>query len=62
MLTLLLFAAVCFLAYSNGSNDNFKGVASLYGSKTASYRACLTWATAATAAGSVCAIFQARGC
>ncbi|HEX8704535.1 MAG TPA: inorganic phosphate transporter, partial [Myxococcaceae bacterium] len=61
MLTLLLFAAVCFLAYSNGANDNFKGVASLYGSKTASYRACLTWATAATMAGSVCALFLAQG-
>ena len=23
-----------FLAYSNGANDNFKGVASLFGSKT----------------------------
>jgi PiT family inorganic phosphate transporter len=61
MLTVLLFAAVCFLAYSNGANDNFKGVASLYGSKTASYRACLTWATATTFAGSVCALFLAQG-
>ena len=61
MLTLLLFTAVCFLAYSNGANDNFKGVASLFGSKTASYRACLSWATATTMAGSVCAIFLAQG-
>ena len=29
----LLFLATCFLAYSNGANDNFKGVASLFGSR-----------------------------
>ncbi len=45
MIFVLLFLAACFLAYSNGANDNFKGVASLYGSKTASYRTALTWAT-----------------
>lgn len=61
MLTVLLFLAVCFLAYSNGANDNFKGVASLFGSKTASYRACLTWATVTTFAGSTCALFLAQG-
>jgi hypothetical protein len=27
MLVALIFLAVCFLAYSNGANDNFKGVA-----------------------------------
>ena len=27
-----LFIAALFLAYSNGANDNFKGVATLYGS------------------------------
>lgn len=27
----LLFAAACLLAYTNGANDNFKGVASLFG-------------------------------
>jgi PiT family inorganic phosphate transporter len=61
MLTLLLFVAVCFLAYTNGANDNFKGVASLYGSKTASYATCLRWATVTTAAGSVCAFLLAQG-
>jgi PiT family inorganic phosphate transporter len=25
-----LLLAVCFLAYSNGANDNFKGVATLF--------------------------------
>ena len=43
-MTLLLFLAACFLAYSNGANDNFKGVASLFGSKTTSYGAAIGWA------------------
>jgi inorganic phosphate transporter, PiT family len=42
-LALLLFA-VCFLSYANGANDNFKGVASLYGSGAANYRVALSWA------------------
>lgn len=56
---LLLFLAAGFLAYANGANDNFKGVASLYGSRTCSYRTALTWATLTTFAGSVCSIFLA---
>jgi inorganic phosphate transporter, PiT family len=56
----LLFVTVCFLAYSNGANDNFKGVASLFGSGTTSYRAALTWATITTLAGSICALFLAQ--
>ncbi len=59
-MTILLILAVAFLAYSNGSNDNFKGVASLFGSGTASYRTAITWATVATFAGSVCSIFLAQ--
>lgn len=58
-LLLCLLLAVCFLAYANGANDNFKGVASLYGSRTASYRTALAWATATTAAGSLAAFFLA---
>ena len=54
-----LFLAVAFLAYANGANDNFKGVASIYGSHTASYRTALAWATATTAAGSIAALFLA---
>ncbi len=57
---ILLFLATCFLAYSNGSNDNFKGVASLYGSRTASFRTALAWATVTTFAGSISAIFLAQ--
>ena len=55
-----LFLATCFVAYSNGANDNFKGVASLFGSRTCSYRVAISWATVATFAGSVTAIFFAE--
>jgi inorganic phosphate transporter, PiT family len=54
-----LFLATVFLAYSNGANDNFKGVAALYGSGIASYRRALSWATLTTGAGSIAAIFWA---
>ncbi|MEY2489838.1 MAG: inorganic phosphate transporter, PiT family [Verrucomicrobiota bacterium] len=60
MIFVLLFLAACFLAYSNGANDNFKGVASLYGSRTASYRTALTWATIMQFAGSITSIFLAQ--
>ncbi len=60
MLSALIFLAVCFLAYSNGANDNFKGVASLFGSRTCGYRTAISWATVATLAGSVAALFLAQ--
>ena len=60
MLLLLLFLATCFLAYSNGANDNFKGVSSLYGSQTATYGTALAWATVTTLAGSIASIFVAQ--
>ena len=56
----LLFLATCFLAYSNGSNDNFKGVASLFGSRTCGYRTAINWATITTFAGSILSIFLAQ--
>jgi phosphate/sulfate permease len=37
----LLIAIVLALAYANGANDNFKGVATLYGGGTLSYRQAL---------------------
>lgn len=55
-----IVAATVFLAYSNGANDNFKGVATLFGSGTASYRRAIWWATAATFVGSACSIFLAE--
>ncbi len=57
---ILLFIAVCFLSFANGANDNFKGVASLYGSGAASYRVALFWATLSTLAGSLCALYLAQ--
>ena len=61
-LTLIcIAAAVLFLAYSNGANDNFKGVATLCGSQTTSYRVALAWATLTTLAGSLLALWLAHG-
>ncbi|MCB0367436.1 MAG: inorganic phosphate transporter [Bdellovibrionaceae bacterium] len=59
---LILFGIVVglILAYANGANDNFKGVATLYGSKTTSYRGALALATIATLAGSILALFIAK--
>jgi PiT family inorganic phosphate transporter len=48
------------LAYSNGANDNFKGVATLLGGRTTSYRRALVWATTTTALGSVAALVFAQ--
>src|SRR6266480_823721 len=60
MIFVLLFFATCFLAYSNGANDNFKGVASLFGSRTCDYRTAIVWATITTFAGSIASIFLAQ--
>src|SRR3954462_11736756 len=57
----VILLAVLALAYANGANDNFKGVATLFGSGTASYRTALVWATATTLAGSLCALLLAHG-
>jgi len=57
----LIVIAVLLLAYSNGANDNFKGVATLFGSGTCSYKAALTWATVTTFAGSMLALVLAGG-
>lgn len=61
MLTALLVIAVCSVAFTNGANANFKGVASLYGSGTATLRRALYWGTATTFAGSIAAAFLAEG-
>lgn len=57
----LVAVAVVFLAFANGANDNFKGVATLYGSGTASYRTSLAWASITTLAGSLLAPVLAAG-
>ncbi len=51
-----LLLAVLFVAYANGANDNFKGVATLFGSGTSGYRGALAWGTLTTFAGSVAAL------
>lgn len=59
MIFVFLFLAASFLAYSNGANDNFKGVATLFGSGTTNYKKAITWATVTTLSGSIAAIFLA---
>jgi inorganic phosphate transporter, PiT family len=61
MLVSALLLAAVFLAFANGANDNFKGVATLYGSNGASYRTALALATVATLAGSIASVFLADG-
>ena len=56
---LFLVLAVLFLAYANGANDNIKGVATLIGSGTTSYRQALIWATGMTLLGSLAALMVA---
>lgn len=56
MLVVLLVVCVFFLAWANGANDNFKGVATLYGSATTTFRTALIWATGATLAGSLVSV------
>lgn len=56
----LLVCLVLAVAYSNGANDNFKGVATLYGSKTTSYKSALIWATVTTIAGSLVSLMLAQ--
>ncbi len=59
MILVLLIAVACLLAYSNGANDNAKGIATLYGSRTTDFRKAIQWATVMTLLGSVAAAFLA---
>ncbi len=59
MIWIVLFVAGILLAYANGANDNYKGVATLLGSGTCRYREALWWGTGTTFLGSVCSIFLA---
>jgi inorganic phosphate transporter, PiT family len=56
-----IFLLGLMLAFANGSNDNFKCVATLYGSKTLSYKQALCLATLVTLAGSLIAIYLSSG-
>ena len=55
----LIILSTLLVAYANGANDNFKGVATLFGSGTADYRKALWWASITTFAGSITAFFFA---
>jgi PiT family inorganic phosphate transporter len=58
-MVVFILLAVIFLTYFNGANDNFKGVATLWGSGTLQYSSALSIATIATFAGSICSYFFA---
>lgn len=58
-MAIALIIAVLWLAYSNGANDNFKGVATLYGSGAATFNRARAWATIATIAGSLVSVVLA---
>ncbi len=60
MLALIILVGL-LLAFANGANDNFKGVATLRGSGTVGYSKALAWATLTTALGSATAIVLAKG-
>lgn len=60
VLTIIIVLAALWLAYGNGANDNFKGVATLYGSDTTTFKGALWWATATTFAGSLVSVAIAR--
>jgi PiT family inorganic phosphate transporter len=60
-MTWVVLGVVTLLAWSNGSNDNFKGVSTLYGSGSASYRTSLVLATVAQLVGSLLTLVLAAG-
>ncbi len=57
----LTAAAVMALAFANGANDVSKGIATLAGSRRATYRQALAWGTLWTAAGSLAAVVVSAG-
>ena len=58
LVLLALFTIVCAagVAWANGANDVSKGVATLVGSRLATYRLGLSWGTAWTVAGAMAAL------
>jgi len=57
----VVLTAALLLAFVNGANDNFKGVATLYGSGALSYRRSLTLATLSTLLGSLLSLALSSG-
>lgn len=56
----LLVLMTLFVAYSNGANDNFKGVATLYGASVTTFDKALWIGTLATLAGCIASVFLAE--
>jgi PiT family inorganic phosphate transporter len=61
LLELISLAGVALLAFVNGANDNFKAVATVYGSSSLSYRAALILTTVTTALGSLASLALGAG-
>lgn len=57
LIAIFILLSTIFLAYANGANDNFKGVATLFGSGASDYKKALWWATLTTMLGSLVALF-----
>ena len=57
MQIIIFIIAIGLLSLSNGANDNFKGMASVWGSKTLSYRKSLLLANGSTLLGALTAVF-----
>jgi PiT family inorganic phosphate transporter len=57
----ILLVSTLLLAFVNGANDNFKGVATLYGSGALSYRAAVALAGLSTAIGALSSVMLASG-
>lgn len=57
---LIVIIAVLLISYYNGANDNIKGVATLYGSDTVSYKKAILWGSFTTATGSLFALLLAQ--
>ena len=55
----MIILATFLVSYANGANDNIKGVASLIGSRTTSFKTAIRWATLMTFLGSLAACFFA---
>ncbi len=60
MTEIALLVATLLLAYSNGANDNFKGLATVYGSGVLNYKQARLLSTLATAAGALAAVALAE--
>jgi len=56
-MTTLLILSVLLLSFANGANDNFKGVATLWGSGLTTYQRAIAWGTGFTFVGSLGAIW-----